>query len=364
MVMVNLYLEEAALFEAGVEAFYGTMRLRFTVLINNLHIPSSVFIKVPQLGEWFVIGTKLQYFQKERYMYETILPLLQKNWRAEKFSPHFYGSTKSGVLVIENLREFGLYTLEEPQDKMVTCIQVFKSLAQFHALSVAYVDEFNYETLDLLTVRNRSYFEGKEYDLQVTLLKFLERVRPLFSEDIEKELAFLGDNLLTIVNEAYSPNENGLNVILHGEMSWMSVFFQNDKQNNVVHCKFVDFINSRRGSPVIDLVNYLLTSVQFEVYRVYGNKLFQFYVEELKKAVDASGTDIQSLYGLNELYADLQKYKHFFVFQLIFYVPQYWNFRSNYFAQNEEDTSKYDLLMKSEDYITFFKSWIEVIILW
>ena len=81
----------------------GILRLNFAFQNAGQQLRSSVILKIPQLGVLEDHGRKMGFYDKERYIYNGVIPLMFGSWSGEKVVPEFYVSTESGILILENL---------------------------------------------------------------------------------------------------------------------------------------------------------------------------------------------------------------------------------------------------------------------
>ena len=253
-----------------------TFLLKFSFLRNNQNCYFSVVIQIPYFRPNYTMEQKLLLHKKEIYMYEKVLPTMYESWTQEKLSPNYYAhESQSGILILENLYQEGLFKMSETSFSFPECKVVLKCLAQFHALSTVHLDKV-LSVLDSLTVTDRAPIIG-EAETNIVFEKFRKFSFPLIiNEEMKKAIDKIFTNYRFLMNLAFLPNLNRLNVIIHGNVRWSNLYFQNDDEDNaVVKFKFVDFRNSRRGSPAIDLVHFLTTSAQFEVFIKHRNFLFE-----------------------------------------------------------------------------------------
>jgi hypothetical protein len=339
--------------------------MRFLHQKDGQTYPSSVTIWIPYLGSFHHAAAELLLYEKERYMYEKVLPLMYAFFPSEKLSPDLYTSTEFGVLILENLRESGYYPAGYTLLDRSMSELVFRSLARFHTLSLLLPHEV-YTDLDLLTITNRSDRVVERNITLALLKKFKKHVIPSLSRSARKLVNdMIGSHQSgSVIDSAYSPNANGLNVLLYGDSNWQNMYLQNDSENRAIRCKFVDFGNSRRGSPAIDLINLLMIAVEFDVFRAHRDLLFSLYMVEVGRVLkEIAGRSRDPpphhQYGPPELRADIEKYRHYFIYRLVFNVPLIWQRYASVGLNEEEDV--YDDLFRSEKYISFFLSWLEVL---
>jgi len=277
----------------------------------------------------------------------------------EKLSPNIYTSTDSGILVVENLREFGYHGVSIGSlFDLHGCKIVWKSLAQFHALSTKSLETFS-ANIDSLTVMDRCPNEWEPSIFRPQAEKWKEHVLPLLSDTLinNETLDDFITNVCPAINLGFSPNENGSNVIVHGDLHLRNLLLHRDENK----CKFIDFQLSRRGSPLIDLIYFTIIGVQFEVFDKPRDELFDLYVHEFNSVLEQSSRSNKTFYTVDNLQADFEKLKSHFFFILIAIGPITWanDFKTSG-STNDEDNL--NLLFKSEKYVPALKGWIKLLL--
>ena len=89
-----------------------------------------------------------------------------------------------------------------------------------------------------------------ERDIPPIVEKLKKYVLPLCSIHTRRAFDEYMEKLTYIFKFGLSPSENGFNVILRGDSHYYNFLFKNDHDNEVTHCKLIDFQFSRRGSPI------------------------------------------------------------------------------------------------------------------
>lgn len=85
---------------------------------------------------------------------------------------------------------------------------------------------------------------------------------------------------------ASQPTRSGFQVLNQGDQSVNNMLFKNDEKGNPIDVKFIDFQLSFWGSPMIDLIYFLLTSVRDEIKTAHFDELIAFYHKELIKSLN------------------------------------------------------------------------------
>lgn len=80
------------------------------------------------------------------------------------------------------------------------------------------------------------------------------------------------------------PTRSGFQVLNHGDLI-NNMLFKNDEKGNPIDVKFIDFQLSFWGSPIADLMYFLLTSVRDEIKTAHFDELIAFYHKELIKSL-------------------------------------------------------------------------------
>lgn len=172
----------------------GILQLKFSFKDRDKTTTSSVLLKIPQIGAMYQHGEKNFYYTKEIYMYEEVIPLMYDRVPYETISPIFYGSTDSGIIVLEDLRESGYRGY--PRGSLLNkneCEVVWKSLARFHAPSTRHLDEIA-TRIDSMSVTDRCQNQWVIEVFPPVAEKLKKHVLPLHSENTKKFLEdFLKD---------------------------------------------------------------------------------------------------------------------------------------------------------------------------
>lgn len=311
---------------------------------------SSIILKVPHLSSCYEHFKKLGMYKMETYMYRTVLPRFCQIWHGESLAPTSYFASDSGVLALENLLERGFQVPpKSSQLDLDECEVVLKRLAQFHAISIKYFQLHGTEGFD--SMMNFSSDTG--FALQGLIGKVRTYVCPTLSASQLEKWADFETNCGTFLMDVYtSHNIGGFNVLIHGDVHSRNLLLKGDE------CKFIDFQLCRRGSPVLDLIYFLVTGVKWEVFELYRKRIFICYVCTLNETLKELGS-VQR-YSLEEMNADFEKYKAYCLFVLAVLIPMLWSESENIEMMNETETNKMDDVMKSEEFIALFKNWVDI----
>ncbi|XKL61894.1 hypothetical protein PGB90_001727 [Kerria lacca] len=317
-VTVNKREIEKNIVKDGDNFSSGILRLKIEYTDGMQNLYKNVFLKIPTISANYNFTSNLVIFDREIYMYEVVLPRMYELWNEITFSPKFYAATKLKSLILEDLSESGFKT----QDKKIKLDLnhskiALRSLAQFHALSLKYLQTYGTDEIKLgspYDIPNQGETQNEMREFLISLYnKFLEVSSTTVSEKIYQTLNKTYKNC--IIEQASSiikPNEEGLNVIRHGDCWTNNILFLHDDEGNVLECKMIDFQLSCIGSPIIDLIYFFITSVQFDVYEKYEEEFFDIYLNSLNDTLLILRVD--KTYTRNDLNNDIEKYKTFYIF--------------------------------------------------
>ena len=254
--------------EMGSYFISGVLRLNVILQSSDQPLRSSVILKVPQMGALEYYGRRMKFFAKERFIYEQVLPLMYESWSGEKVVPDFYASTESGILVLENLEESGFHSQHKASLlDLSACKVALKALAQFHALSIQHIDEVRWN-LDMLTALDMHNGDWAKKVYPPVVEKIKKYILPSCSMYTQEKFMEYTCNLNEIIKLGYWPDENGFNVMLHGDMHYHNILFRKEANDELTQCKLVDFQISRQGSPIIDIMVFLVTSIELSLIHI------------------------------------------------------------------------------------------------
>ncbi|XP_054288251.1 uncharacterized protein LOC129003930 [Macrosteles quadrilineatus] len=272
---------------------------------------TTLIVKAPhtQLQD---MGAELglsEWFDKEPVIYNIILPKMKEKIKVD-FGPKTYYSAQKSVLVFQDLKETGHIMCDKfKQLDYAHCEVVLKSLAKFHAVSVALHSE-NPEEIETLGIEP-IFREGNPMkELMKSLLVFaIEIVKESLknTENGEPALQFLLDKQETLYNsliEIVKPKKEGLNVMNHGDLWNNNMMFKHSESGEVEEVKFIDFQVLRYMSPAIDILYFTWTSADEEVRENRLQELYDIYLQELNECLQLLGC--KERYTSEELWQDLK----------------------------------------------------------
>lgn len=239
---------ESGIVEKGKN--YCSKASRFTIFYekDGKKCEKSFFIKVPYDIQYYKVLKELQFYAKEIYMYEVVLPIYKTLLPNESLHPEFFGTDGRDALILEDISKCG-YRMAEGHKQMDLghCVVALKLLAKFHALGVK-IHETDAKLLD--PVRTESVFttsilQSEEFCqfLHNRLEKVVRSAAPTYAEEHPQVLHFLktNSNLLKLVKRDLRSVNSPFNVLNHGDFHTNNIMFAHDMTGQVTNAKCVDF---------------------------------------------------------------------------------------------------------------------------
>lgn len=262
----------------------------------------SLVAKVPVPGsDLQVIMDSPTAFQKEVFMYEKIWPLynqirLECGLSTDDcFLPKYFGSRMSliksvtfdndAVILLENLKTRG-YFLEDQKTglDLKHSKLVILTVAKFHALGIA-AKLTKPDQFCLFKKRSRALDISKKRfsTMNTMLLNFIKedpaaceyyyRCKEVASIDFYK---FLGREV-----------ERPYYTIIHNDVWTNNIMFYRNANKDELDIKFLDFQNYLYTSPMLDLLFFIFTSTNVDIFEAEITELMEYYhhcfMSELKR---------------------------------------------------------------------------------
>uniref|UniRef100_A0A6P4F4T0 Uncharacterized protein LOC108045506 n=1 Tax=Drosophila rhopaloa TaxID=1041015 RepID=A0A6P4F4T0_DRORH len=288
---------------------YATQMLRISIdveLTDKSAKQVSFMMKVahdtPQMNEMLAMAN---FFTSENAAYIDILPKMNELYKAKgldiTFAPQAFklDSTKepklANTVLMNDLGQNGfknfnrLECLNFEQAKFA-----LMKLAQFHAAGAMmvqvhgpYPDVFLYGMMGNNMDAIRAFLEGMLGSFRTSFLANLKNFKngEEYRETLEKVLAGLTAEFIKIGD--IDPSE--FNVLNHGDCWMNNLLFKVDSKGDVVDMTFVDFQNPKYGTPAMDLLYFIMTSVHIDYKLDCFDFFIRHYHEQLTKHLDILG---------------------------------------------------------------------------
>lgn len=217
------------------------------------HSLTEFFVcKVPYLRQFYATVKEVGYYDKEMYMYETVIPKLM-DISPLSVVPRYYFTAQSDVLVLEDLSKRGYFLADQVLWNFEQSVLLLEELARFHAASV----KLHQENPAMVEAASRVtlFREG-------LIARALKCVYP-------RLLAYLQvENVSCLVLQNFANyeekiNEDGIWMICNRVCDFNALIHCNLKANNVllknngekpVSVKILDYQTCVWHSPALDLL--------------------------------------------------------------------------------------------------------------
>ncbi|XP_018897631.2 uncharacterized protein [Bemisia tabaci] len=261
---------------------------------NDAPFEVSFFAKRRLDNPSFLEGGLARLFGNEKFVYERLLPALEQASGEELPRPTFYGASED-YLLLQNLVTSGYQTADifAGADLELTRL-VLQKLACYHASS-----------LKLKREKPESYATMTKAMPVSFMLQWLDTFRqysdstilPAFdalaagglteiAEYIRAHGIFTFDGILSFFSA--QAQDEGLNLFIHGDTKLDNMMFlyrnEGPASGKVVDFKFIDFQTVRECSILVDVLLFLGTSVNVEVFASSLDDLLEFYLAEFLSA--------------------------------------------------------------------------------
>ncbi|XP_065222547.1 uncharacterized protein LOC135847076 [Planococcus citri] len=297
----------------------------------------SFVLKIPSQSPFYEQLSALKMYQNEVQMYSTILPAMGALGEVD-FAAKSYLPLADDNLVLEDLNELGYEVVNKKnQLDLAHSKLALKALAKLHGLSVKLYEKSR-ETLEVIVIPPRE--TPKEAVPSAIFEKFDNTVAVL---DIPQEVrAKVHDFVVNIpektFNETMLPNEN-FNVLCHGDFWLGNMLFKHNAEGAVEDIKVVDFQMAHRCSPAIDLIEFFVTSIRFDVYISKRDELIELYLETLNGLLESLKSTAR--YTRSDLDRDVRRYKLFHLYNLGPYMSAVLSDQEDPFNLSGKDTTIY-----------------------
>ncbi|XP_075227516.1 uncharacterized protein LOC142327975 [Lycorma delicatula] len=253
----------------------------------------DLVIKVEIQNETFrnIVNATMQ-FENEILMYDTLLPMLDRNGIVEDiFCKYYYGyvdqdNPKKDFIILEDLKKKGYrLSTEKVFLDYEHCSLAMKQLGKFHALS--YMKK-QYGLSELLPITEKIQDKWTKESLSNFQLMFLlcakRGIQPLIdrgeSVELLKSLLNEYNDILELYGNLVRPVEPEA-VLCHGDFNRNNILFKYDEYHHPTGLKLIDLQLPRYSSPVIDLSFFLLMNTTHTLRKEHLNDLLDIYKKSL-----------------------------------------------------------------------------------
>lgn len=258
----------------------------------------SVVIKIPPTQGThaeFVESSPL--FEIEQEMYNRplvdIKNLLESVGDDCKVNPKLvYQTTKPHrVIVMEDLGINGYAKILQPLENFNDSKMVFQRLAKYHAASYFLINEtkvdysnFNFSVFHLEDALIREKFLFESIDTFCNVLTSWGG----YDNYVDK-LKLFRENLVEMGKRLYEPDDNGYNVLNHGDFHIKNLLFKKGDNDEIEDFFILDFQICVLASPCVDLFYALYNEISDENRRTRRDEIIHFYHTEFVEALKRFG---------------------------------------------------------------------------
>lgn len=269
---------------------------------------AKLFVKaLPQQSDELA---KKTIFQKEAFLYESLLPKMQEYSKIKWSANCFY--TRPDLCVFENIKLIGYRSSPSKQLKEEEILQLLRTLAAFHASSLVYEQQLGINIGDEFGDRLPEITMSADIAWFTTgLSAIIAVIRSLCQYQTRKHLDFIDTQLTEILQRVYeqvSPSAKYKNVLCHRDLWAGNIFFPADQKNEVL---LVDFQTCRYSPPAIDLCFGLYLNLTSVERRRLEDKSIDFYYKWLKQDLQDFGLKSEELISQKELRQSYEEFRLF-----------------------------------------------------
>ncbi|XP_055641626.1 uncharacterized protein LOC129778627 [Toxorhynchites rutilus septentrionalis] len=258
---------------------------------NGLSKKLSFVLKVqPQLSAADEFMQMMNVFPKETELYTKLIPGFEQLYHEKGSSVALapkcwkHSTDPTEALVLDDLAEenFKMVDRLNGLDRGHAEV-VLKRLAQFHAASAVYHHRHgNYSEMfreGIYVERSEAFFE-KHAESQSQSIVSAMRTWPNgdFYADLMEDF---GSSMFGELVKVSRANPEGFSVLNHGDAWCNNFMFQYGPENHIEEIMLVDFQMCIWTSPAIDLLYFLLTSVNFAIRLPQLDDMIHFYHQNL-----------------------------------------------------------------------------------
>ncbi|CRL06030.1 CLUMA_CG019012, isoform A [Clunio marinus] len=229
----------------------------------------------------------------EMETYRNILPKLRMVHPLAKVNNGFFPEVfkidrENNALILEDLSEKGYVMADRFKGLDFNHVKLsLEKLALMHASSMI-IQEREPNTF----VRSTTGFFSRENNDGVPIIYSLFDA---FCEEMSKcevyayyfeKIRKMRTNLIENGRKAFDVDNNDINVMMHGDFWTNNIMFRYDKNGLPIDAKILDYQFTAYGSPVLDLLYFIMSSTTEELREHKMETMMQFYYHQLRKTAE------------------------------------------------------------------------------
>uniref|UniRef100_A0A182J9E2 CHK kinase-like domain-containing protein n=1 Tax=Anopheles atroparvus TaxID=41427 RepID=A0A182J9E2_ANOAO len=286
--------------EAGDNYASVLYRVRVSVQVHGAESQTAVSLIVkalPKLALSEEMVQQMNLFPKEMAMYGKVLPALEQLYhqrgRSEVvFGPRClkHGTEPTDVIVLEDMRdrEFRMANRRQGMD-MEHIHVVLRRLAEFHAGTVAHFGQRGPVEVKFLEGMFAEKGRKMHEQFQALHAAFLHKVISGWSEKgkfIADLMKHWGMDMFDAMLRVTRADPDKFNVLNHGDMWCNNVLFHYNPDSAIDEIVLIDYQLSFWASPAIDLLYFMMTSVNGDLRLPQMDYMIRYYHERLIENLD------------------------------------------------------------------------------
>lgn len=312
----------------------------------------SFFMKVPYKNPQYEELKKLNIYSREVYMHTVLFPQFDLLLPNNSLYPEFYGTDGGDVLILDDLSQSDYQNEKNSQLNSKQFIVALKQLAKFHALGVKVQERQPQILNDMKNAETPPIFDlfsspERKIQAEKQFRDIVDRVDQTFASK-HPEVLFYFDQYLRQMSKDVQKSDDKLNVLNHGNIHTKNIWFAHNNVGEVVDAKFTNFRYCHYGSPITDLISFIVTSLPFEVFEQTFDELLEVYASNFNATLERLKCD-QKL-SVDELRGKIDLNYEYFLYFLIGVAlssKEVSDTRSDEFAPKKYvDEESYDKLSK------------------
>lgn len=299
----------------------------FTIILQyRLHKQeSSCYFFLKTINNSSKIMTELcsdlHAYEKERHFYTVLIPEYKKYNIETNFAPKYY-ACRPDYVVLDDLSKQGFKGRPKTQFLDIEhCREALKTLAVFHASSIAYEELKSLEEEGKFRLIDQDFhsqhlqdsmMSGKENSATKWLNGAIEGMFQLIAYLPEEECAKenfaekLKNTLTNIFEEERFKECRG--AVLHADV-WCNNFLYLCKESSPIACKLVDYQTIKYGPPALDIAHFIFSNTRKALRDQHKHELLEFYYTYLNQNLNKLGLDCNSILPKDEftkIYAEAE----------------------------------------------------------
>lgn len=307
-------------FSDGKLGYLGShYRLTITATMKRKKpVTFSLFLKtlpyeIPAQMEYVI---KIGFFKHEMMFYNTIMPLLRKEYRGELWAPECY-KVQENLLIFEELTSKG-YSIRDKLFNKTLIKAGLNTIARLHAASFMVEKRLgaplNRLYPEAFTKRNFDY-DQKTQDWFEAGVNFAVAIaeRQGYNPDLVR--AAFGQSS---INDAMKPSCTKTNVINHGDLWGNNLMFNEDIPPK---CLFVDYQLLRYSPLAYDVSQFLYLCADRNFRETWESAMLRYYYEMLCEILDIHGVNMTERPAWSEILEGIEEQRLCSLVTAITYYP-------------------------------------------